>query len=63
MLTFKWEHGSKNDNAIKLFKEKGIPFRYDGYFNLVADLLHNGTFTRVNYISLGNDNFMIEKGE
>lgn len=54
-LSFKWESGSLNDNAIKSFKKNGIKFEYDRYFNLVALFRKCGTFEKVEYINAGND--------
>lgn len=58
-LKFKWETGSKNDNAIKIFKSNNINFCYDRYFNLVADFYGIGTFEKVDFLHLENDDFEI----
>lgn len=58
-LIFKWERGSKNDNAIEVLKENKIDWQYDHFFNLVADFSGIGLFRKVEYESIENDTFEI----
>lgn len=58
-LTFKWETGSKSDNAIKIFREHGIAYQHLIYFELEADFCGVGVFQKVDYDALGNDIFEI----
>lgn len=56
-MEFIWNEGNKNDNAIKLFKENGIVFHYDKFFNLVADFYGIGLYFKVGYIKLHDNVF------
>lgn len=58
-LKFTWKKGSKNDNAIKVFKANNIDFEYDRFFNLTADFYGIGIFENVEYRHLENDDFEI----
>ena len=58
-LAFQWKSGSKNDNAIKLFKENNIKYRYNKYFELEADLYGIGYFQKICYVTLSNGEFGI----
>ena len=58
-LKFTWEKGSKNDNAIKVFKANNIDFEYDRFFNLTADFYGIGIFEKVDFQHIENDDFEI----
>ena len=58
-LKFTWSKGSKNDNAIKIFKDNNINFEYDRFFNLTADFYGIGIFEKVDFQHLKNDDFEI----
>ena len=58
-LKFTWEKGSKNDNAIKVFKANNINFEYDRFFNLTADFYGIGIFEKVDFQHIENDDFEI----
>lgn len=58
-LRFKWKNGSKNDNAIKLFKENNLEYRYNKYGELEGDFYGIGYFQKVDYIALSNGVFGI----
>lgn len=58
-LKFTWSNGSKNDNAIKVFKANNINFGYDRFFNLTADFYGIGIFEKVDFQHLENDDFEI----
>lgn len=58
-LTFTWEKGSQNDNAIKIFKNNNIDFEYDHFGNLTADFYGIGIFEKVDFQHLENDDFEI----
>lgn len=47
--SFKWEKGSKNDNAIKIFKENGISFFFNHFGELEADFYGVGYFQKIGY--------------
>lgn len=46
-LSFEWKDKSLNENAIRVLKEKGIPFRYSAYFEL--EMLYCGKYRLVQY--------------
>lgn len=56
-LKFKWESGSKNDNAIKLFKAIGLPFRYNHFCKL--EVYCDDTWHPVSYEALGNNKYEV----
>ena len=58
-LKFTWEKVSKNDNAIKVFKENNISLEYDHFGNLTADFYGIGIFEKVEYEHIENDVFEI----
>jgi len=58
-LKFTWENGSKNSNAINIFKENGINWEYNHFGNLTADFYGIGIFEKVDYKHLENDDFEI----
>lgn len=58
-LKFTWETGSKNSNAIRVFKEKNIAFEYDHFGNLTADFYGIGIFEKVAFERVEGDVFEI----
>ena len=58
-LKFTWEKGSKNDNAIKVFKANNINFEYDRFFNLTADFYGIGIFEKVDFEQIQSNEFEI----
>ena len=58
-LKFTWEKGSKNSNAVKVFKKNNISFEYDNFGNLTADFYGIGIFEKVDFQHLENDDFEI----
>ena len=58
-LKFTWEKGSKNDNAIKVFKANNIECKYDHFDILTADFYGIGFFEKVDYQHIKNDDFEI----
>ena len=58
-LTFTWDNGSKNDNAIKIFKDNNIKWEYSRFGELTADFYNIGLFLKVDYQRLENDDYEI----
>lgn len=58
-LQFTWEKGSRNDNAIKIFKANNINWEYNHFGNLTADFYGIGIFEKIDFQPLGNDIFEI----
>ena len=58
-LKFTWSKGSKNDNAIKILKDRNIPCGYDHFGNLTADFYGIGIFEKVDFQHIENDDFEI----
>lgn len=56
-LTFKWETGSKNSNAMRVFKQYGIMHQYSKYGEM--QVMYQGKWHNVEYKALGNDVFEI----
>lgn len=48
---FQWETGSKNSNAERLLKERGIDFRYH-FEKLEADIYGIGRWQPIHFIRL-----------
>ena len=48
-LKFTWNNGSKNDNAIKVFKANNINFEYNHFGSLTADFYGIGIFEKVDF--------------
>lgn len=48
LFTFEWTSGNKsrNDYIIQWCKEQHISWRYDGYFNLEADVFRTNTYLK-----------------
>ena len=58
-LRFTWTSGSKNDNAIKIFKDNNIDFEYNHFSELTADFYGIGIFEKVDFQHLENNDFEI----
>ena len=58
-LKFTWNNGSKNENAIKIFKANNINFEYNHFGALTADFYGIGIFEKVDFQHLENDDFEI----
>ena len=58
-LKFTWESGSKNSNAIELFKQRNISFEYDHFGNLTADFYGIGIFEKIDFEHIKKDEFEI----
>ena len=58
-LKFTWNNGSKNDNAIKIFKANNINFEYNHFGALTADFYGIGIFEKVDFQHIENDDFEI----
>lgn len=58
-LRFTWNNGSKNDNAIKIFKANNINFEYNHFGALTADFYGIGIFEKVDFQHIENDDFEI----
>ena len=58
-LKFTWNNGSKNDNAIKVFKANNINFEYNHFGALTADFYGIGIFEKVDFQHIENDDFEI----
>lgn len=56
-LIFTWEKESKNENAIALFKEKGIDWQYSKYQNL--QIRCESGYRDIEYSDLGDNRFRI----
>ena len=56
-LTFKWETGSKNSNAMRVFKQYGIMHQYSKYGEM--QVMYQGKWHNVEYKPLGNGIFEI----
>lgn len=53
-LTFVWESGSRNSNAIALFKQLGIEWEYNHFLELTADFYGIGLFEKVEFEQVGD---------
>lgn len=51
LFTFEWEDGNKsaNDYIRDWCDENHIRYRYNGYFELVADIYHLNDYSRFEY--------------
>ena len=58
-LKFTWNNGSKNDNAINVFKDNNINFEYNHFGSLTADFYGIGIFEKVDFQHIENDDFEI----
>ena len=58
-LKFTWNNGSKNENAIKIFKANNINFEYNHFGALTADFYGIGIFEKVDFQHIENDDFEI----
>mgnify|MGYP006957399457 CR=1 FL=1 len=58
-LKFTWESGSKNSNAVRLFKQRNISFQYDHFGRLTADIYHLGIYEIIEYLHTNGDEFEI----
>lgn len=59
--TFEWITGSAADNMIRLFREKGIHYEYDYYFNLCACIGPGSAPIPVEYYHIADRLFGITK--
>ena len=57
LFTFEWADGNKsaNDYIRDWCEENHISFRYNGYFQLVADVFHLNDYTKFVYEHISGD--------
>ena len=58
-LKFMWVTGSKNSNAVRLFRQRNISFQYDHFGRLTADIFHSGNYELKDYLNTNGDEFEI----
>lgn len=63
-LFFRWQHlESKNEAAIRIFKQLNIQYKYDHFGNLMADFYGVGLWENVEYKHIKEDVFEICRKE
>lgn len=57
LFTFEWADGNKsaNDYIKEWCKEHHIAYRYNGYFELEADIYHHNDYSRFKYEKINGD--------
>ncbi len=58
-LLFNWKNGSKNSNAISVFKALGIAWEYSHFGELTADVYGIGIYEKVDFKHVSGDVFEI----
>lgn len=62
LFTFKWIDGNKsaNDYIKEWCKKNNIQFRYNGYFELEADVYHHNKYLKFKYKKIDGDLYGVD---
>ncbi len=50
-----WKNGSINDNIVKYLRKNKIDYHRNHYFQLVADIYHDGNYYTFDYEKINGD--------